>query len=157
MELLDYQNRIIELFIKQELLIASLYDKFSTSFLAQKEFWEGMAGEEREHAGWIKHFHSNVVTDKIHFSEGKVRTYTLQSSIDYINGILIEFSTRHFNSSKAVSIALDIEKALLEKNVFKCFNGDSDEVKRILEVLITEQERHYQKIERFAAQHRGKI
>lgn len=156
MQLLDYQNKIIELFIRQELLIASLYDKFSSSFLAQKEFWEGMAGEEREHAGWIKHFQDSVAKDKIYFSEGKVRTYTLQSSLDYINGILIEFSTKHFNSAKAVSVALDIERALLEKNVFKCFNGDSDEAKRILEVLITEQERHCQKIEQYAARLRCK-
>jgi rubrerythrin len=151
-----YQKKIIELFIEQELLIASLYMRFSERYVVHKKFWLKLAVEEREHAEWIKHLLDGVETDKIFFSEGKTRTYTVSSSITYIKGLISEFDKKAFDIPKAAHIALDLEKALLEKNVFKCFDSDSIEVKRILEVLNKGQDDHIRIMDKFSSDIREK-
>ncbi|NTW99096.1 MAG: hypothetical protein HGB35_04050, partial [Geobacteraceae bacterium] len=115
-----------------------------------------MASEEREHAEWIKHLLDSVEMDKVFFSEGKTRTYTVSTSIAYIKGLISEFDKKAFEIPKAASIALDLERSLLEKNVFKCFDSDSSEVKRILEVLNYGQDDHIRIIDKFAADIREK-
>lgn len=152
----DYKKRLIELYIEQELLVASLYMRFSERYAVHKDFWIKMASEEREHAEWIKHLLDSVEMDKVFFSEGKTRTYTVSTSIAYIKGLISEFDKKAFEIPKAASIALDLERSLLEKNVFKCFDSDSSEVKRILEVLNYGQDDHIRIIDKFAADIREK-
>jgi rubrerythrin len=152
-----YQKKIIELFIEQELLIASLYMRFSERYVVHKNFWLKLASEEREHAEWIKHLLDGVETDKIFFSEGKTRTYTVNSSITYIKGLISEFDKKAFDIPKAAHIALDLEKSLLEKNVFNCFDSDSIEVKRILEVLNKGQDDHIRMMDKFSTEIREKV
>lgn len=151
-----YKKKIIELYIEQELLISSLYMRFSERYPVHKDFWIKMASEEREHAEWINHLLDGVVTDKVHFSEGNIRTYTINTIITYIKGLISEFDKKAFEIPKAVNIALDLERSLLEKNVFKCFDSDSVEVKRILEILNKGQDDHIRKITRFAVDIREK-
>lgn len=150
MVLHDYQRRILELYLEQELLIATLYARFSENYPAHKDFWDSMVSEEREHAAWIQHFLDGIEQNKVYFSEGKTRSYTINTSIAYIKRIIIEFDEKPFNSTKAACIAHDLERALLEKNVFKCFDGDSPEVIHILEILKGEQDHHIQKVDQFA-------
>lgn len=152
-----YQKKIIELFIEQELLVASLYMRFSERYLVHKDFWLKLAVEEREHAEWIKHLLDGIEADKIFFSEGKTRTYTVSSSIAYIKGLINEFDRKAFDIPKAAHIALDLERSLLEKNVFKCFDSDSIEVKRILEVLNKGQDDHIRMMENFSNEIREKV
>jgi rubrerythrin len=152
-----YQKKIIELFIEQELLVASLYMRFSERYAVHKDFWLKLAAEEREHAEWIKHLLDGIETAKIFFSEGKTRTYTVSSSIAYINGLISEFDRKAFDIPKAAHIALDLERSLLEKNVFKCFDSDSIEVKRILDVLNKGQDDHIRMMEKFSNDIREKV
>jgi hypothetical protein len=49
-------------------------------------------------------------------------------------------------------MALHLEKALWEQKVFQCFEGDSDEVRKIMDTLNAEQKVHIIKIEKFARQ-----
>jgi hypothetical protein len=149
MELQEYQKKIIQLYLEQELAIASLYERYSKRYLAHQEFWAEMRAEELEHAAWVKHFMGHALENKIHFSEGKTRTYALSSSIAYIEGVISDFDNKPFDSSRAASVALDLERSLLEKNVFSCFHGDSAEAKSILEALIAGQITHIKKLEAF--------
>lgn len=149
MVLRDYQRKIIELYLEQELLIASLYALFAGKCPLHKDFWDSMVSEEREHAAWIQHFLDGIEQNKVYFSEGKTRSYTLNTSIAYIKRIIMEFDNKPFDSTKALIIAHDLERSLLEKNVFKCFDGDSPEVMRILEILKGEQDHHIEKVGQF--------
>ena len=51
-----------------------------------------------------------------------------------------------------MSLSLHLEKALWEKKVFQCFEGDSDEVRKVMDKLNLEQKIHIKKIDLFASQ-----
>jgi rubrerythrin len=151
MELQAHQKKIIELFLEQELLMAELYLLFSKWYPFHHEFWESMVAEEREHASWVRHFLDSTLNGKISFNEGKTRSNAISSSISYIRGIIAGFEKKPLNVVRAASISLDMERSLIERNVFKHFEGDSQEAVQLLDILSEAQDAHVKKTEQFAA------
>jgi hypothetical protein len=153
MDLNSDQKKLVELFVRQEILIGKLYKLFSYRYPEYSVFWTEMAMEERQHASWIKRLSELDTTDKFKFSQGELRSTDLASSIESIEGLISGVkNNREFSITQAVSMALLLEKALWEKKVFQCFEGDSDEVRRIMNTLNLEQEFHIKKINKFARQ-----
>lgn len=147
------QKKLVELFIKQEVLIGSLYKLFASRYPEYKIFWTEMAKEEHQHASCIRRLIERDPTDKLIFSQGELRSNDLASSIESIEGLISGFNNnKEFSLTQAVGIALHLEKALWEKNVFQCFEGDSDEVRKVMDKLIFEQKIHIKKIDLFASQ-----
>lgn len=130
-----FQKKIINLFIEQELLLADLYERFSVSFPEYKEFWLKMSGEEREHAEWVNHLLNRVIADEVFFAEGNTRSYTVSKQIEYIKSIIDGFEKKPRDIVRALAVSRDLEASLIERNMFKFFDGDSSEVKRVLSIL----------------------
>jgi hypothetical protein len=148
MKLNNDQKELLDLFVKQEILIGSLYQLFAKRYPDHKEFWTKMAREEQNHSALIKRI---IESDAINFSQGELRSDNLISSIEYIESLISDFKKdAGFSINQAVSKALQIEKGLWERKIFQCFDGDSDEVKKIMRKLNVEQELHIQKIHTFA-------
>ena len=153
MDLNSEQKELVELFVMQELLIGKLYKLFSYRYPEHKVFWTKMASEEHLHASWIKRLAKRDTTDKFKFSQGELRLNFLVSSIESIEGFISEFKkNKEFTITQAVSLSLHLEKALWEKKVFQCFEGDSDEVRKVMDNLNLEQKIHIKKIDLFASQ-----
>ena len=129
--------------------MASLYERFAKFYPAHAEFWVSLVSEEHEHAAWIKHFQDGLDHGKLHFAEGNTRIAALDSIISYITALIDEFDRQPFDLKRAANICLDLEKSLIERKVFHHFGSDSTEVKRILDVLSEEQEKHLEKIRQF--------
>lgn len=144
-------SSLIELYIEQELAMAGLYEDFARYFKDQSTFWQTLVAEEYEHAAWIRHFRDNLGHREVFFSEGKTRAISLQSSISYIRSRIEEFEKTPFSLRRAVSICLDIEKSLLERDVIKHFDSDSPEIKNIMDILIEAQDAHIRKVENYLA------
>jgi hypothetical protein len=146
-------KKLVELFIKQEVLIGSLYKLFAYRYPEHKAFWTRMAQEEHQHASCIRRLIERDPTDKIIFAQGELRSNDLASSIEFIEGLIAEFkNNKELPITQAVGTALLLEKALWEKKVFKYFEGDGDEVRKIMATLNLEQEIHIKKIDIFARQ-----
>jgi hypothetical protein len=151
MDLNSDQKKLVELFVRQEFIIGKLYKLFSFRYPEYKDFWIEMAKEEHLHASWIRRLTERDPTNKFKFSQGELRANTLASSIESIEGLIAGVKyNREFTISQAVSMALHLEKALWEQKVFQCFEGDSDEVRKILDSLNLEQKNHIMKMEKFA-------
>ena len=151
MDLNSDQKELVELFVRQEFIIGKLYKLFSFRYPEYKDFWTEMATEEHLHASWIKRLTERDPTDKFKFSQGELRSNRLASSIESIKGLIAGVkNNREYTISQAVSMALHLEKTLWEQKVFQCFEGDSDEVWKILDSLNLEQENHIKKIEKVA-------
>jgi rubrerythrin len=147
------QKELLEAFIEQEYLISILYKLFAKKYPAYKAFWTKMAKEELDHASIIKRITEGVSSDQIKFSHGELRANSLASSMNYVNGLISDCrSDKDVPIAQAVSIALTLEKALWEQQVFKYFEGDSAEVRNFLDTLSVEQRNHIRKIEMFATQ-----
>lgn len=146
MELAPYQKRILDLHLELELLMADLYELFADRFKGHSEFWLSLADEEKQHAIWLNKLLEGINVNKVNFDEGKTRTYTLISVINYLHSIKEEFTAKPFGIVRAVSLTRDFENSLLEKNVFLNFAGDSPLVKVILTKMMNSQRAHAKKM-----------
>ncbi|MFZ4857377.1 MAG: hypothetical protein ACOYL3_13365 [Desulfuromonadaceae bacterium] len=153
MDLDSDQKELVELFVKQEFLIGVLYKLFARRYPEYKEFWSKMAKEELQHATLIKRMVESDSLNKIKFSQGELRASVLASSMKFIEGTISEFkNNENIPVIKAARVALQLEQGLWEKKVFQFFDGDSDEVRRIMEALNSEQELHIIQIDNFRLQ-----
>jgi rubrerythrin len=157
MAIQEYQIKIIELYRDQELLIAELYDRFARQFPRFADFWDSLASEEREHAGWISHLLGKIGNTTVTFDEGKTRSYTLTTSINHVTGLIATFDAAPFELKRALSYTVDLEKSLIEKSVFERFAGDSAEVAQLLNILSETQQVHLRRIETRVAEIRAKL
>lgn len=153
MDLDKDQKELLDLFVKQESLIGVLYKLFARRYPKYKVFWTNMAKEEQQHASLIKRMAESDSLNKIKFSQGELRASTLAASMNFIEGTIREFkSNENIPIIKAARVALQLEKGLWEKKVFQFFEGDSDEVRRIMGSLNSEQELHIMQIDNFRLQ-----
>lgn len=153
MELDSAQKKLIELFVEQENLIRTLYKLFAKRYPEYEDFWTEMSIEEYQHAALIQRITESDSKNEVKFSQGALRSSSLVSSIKYIEDIISEFKgDKDFTVDKAANIALILENALWERKVFQYFDGDSDEVKKIMNSLNSEQVVHIKKLKAFVSQ-----
>ena len=88
MDLTEDQKNIIDLFVKQELLIEKLYQLFAERYPAYKDFWNKMAKEEYQHSVLI---HRMIDSEAVIFTQGELRSEYLNSSIEFIDKFIAEF------------------------------------------------------------------
>jgi len=138
----EHENKMIELYIEQERMLSLLYKKISICFPEKRIFWEGISRNETKHAGMIVALYNYVKNGDAIFVESKTRTYTLNSFIDYIKSIVQRLEENKLDSIQAISISIDLENSLIEKNVFNSFQGDADAAKLVLNRLKIETIEH---------------
>lgn len=137
---------------KQELLLARLYKIFAVQFPDHKNFWQDLAKDELQHAGWIKQFYQAEKNDLIAFSEGKVNAYAMNTFIENLEKIIQRAENGEINLKMAVSYTLDFERSLIEKNVFSHFEIIDKKLAGIMTKLESETRRHVKKAENMMAQ-----
>jgi hypothetical protein len=149
--MLESQQQLLALYQRQEMILHELYALFAVRFPKDAAQWEKMAQDELEHAQWIDALTTAVKQGDASFSEDKVRLNGLQTVCNYLEGILISVKGGGVEKKKAFSMALDMEKSLIERNVFKRFSGDSEKVRAILQILEHKQQAHVLAIQHYAS------
>ena len=81
----------------------------------------------------------------------------VQFSINYVNGLTDRAAEPDFELINALSLAMKLEEALLEKNFFEILSGDGQEIQETLEFLSTETERHFQMLHNTLKGHKNSI
>ena len=79
-----YQKKIIELFIKQEMLLSRLYGIFARNFPKEKNFGAALSGDEKKHANWLKQLFDAEKKGRVLFGEGRVKTHALNTFVQYL-------------------------------------------------------------------------
>lgn len=152
-----YKLAILELCLEKELLLAEIYRIFAERFPQHKLFWEGLAAEETEHAGWVRFLQQQSDKSQLTFDEGKVKTYTVKTFIDYLRSVLMEARLPRFTFDKALAFTLDAERALLERNVYAGFQSRSSKDQQLLKLLQQGIHEHVSKVEEYARKHQRKV
>jgi rubrerythrin len=147
----DYQEKIVALLIRQELLVAELYRFFAGLYPDLREFWTDMAREELEHATWLEYLLNKARTGAVIFREEKIRTYTVESCLKYVEESLAKVKERAPLPKAAFSLALSLENSLLLKRIFNHFQSADPELSALLTGLQTKLESHRRRIEIQAA------
>ncbi|MFZ5774477.1 MAG: hypothetical protein ACOY3Z_03215 [Thermodesulfobacteriota bacterium] len=137
-----YQEKIISLMIRQETLLATLYQSFARQFPEYEAFWNKLSLEERKHAGWLEQLRDATAKKVVLFSEGRIKTYTLETLVKGVEEKLRRAEAGGFDLRQAMACTVDLERALLEKNIFSHFVGMTTKAENVMKFLAQETQAH---------------
>lgn len=146
-----FQSRIVFLFVQQQMLVAEIYRFFAGLFPDSRDFWETACREEMEQATWIEYFYRKTTNDEVRFQEDKVKTYTVESFVKYLEDTLAKVKEKAPSPKEAFSIALGIENSLLVRRIFDHFQSSDPETSGTLRDLREKLKDHRKRIETRAA------
>lgn len=131
---------------EHEVLLGRLYRTFAGMFAMKADFWTGLANEESEHAGCIKALRDQLKADPDIVIMERFAVDTIHHSMDYIRGEIERAERGDFTLVSALSMAMKLEEALIEKEFFTVLNGDSEQTRAVMTLLARETQKHYEHI-----------
>ena len=137
-----HQHKILDLLKELELLMAAIYQRLAVLFPEHADSYTALVAEEMEHAAWIEQLQSACLANKARFAEGKTRSYTVSNMLTYMQNFYNRLETGQLTELQAMTATADFENALIERNVFQRFTGDSSDVEKALDLLETTQKKH---------------
>ena len=136
----------IEALALHEETIGDLYTAFANRFPDDREFWAELSDEEYAHADWVRALAGRVEGGELTINEGRFSTKALENSMNYIKGWIKQAESEEITLLYALSIAKDIENALLDKNFFEVFEADSEDMANVLNALIEASGEHRDRV-----------
>jgi rubrerythrin len=135
---------IVEMLANHELALKELYQTYAVRVPSLKDLWLRLAQDEQRHSDWLE---SLVAQAGQVNSLGPCcwpRPAAIESSLKYIQVQILRANQAEVTPLAALSIAKDLENALLEKEFFKIVDGACPEVREVLSRLIAGTEKHWQ-------------
>ena len=133
---------ILEMLIRHELAIKQLYKEFASVFTNRKDFWQRLAEDEQKHADTLGMLRSEPSINTLLLHDSQIKPQAIALSIGYVESQAERAQKGNFNLLQALSIAKDLESALLEKQFSKLSDFASKEMRAILVNIAAETERH---------------
>lgn len=146
------QKMILDLLIKQEKLLARLYTIFRDKFLEHGDFWGKLAKEEHYHAKWLEQLYEAAATDVVLFDENKLTPFSLETFIKGVEEAIRKAEADELDARMALIQTTDLERSLIEKNVFSKFSGLTAKAKNVMELLKKQTEDHLSQCENLRRQ-----
>ena len=150
----EHQNEVLKMLAKLEDVVGGLYEAYAEKFPDSEDFWQSLAADEARHASWIRQLEPLVRSGAVYFDEDRFRTKRSRDFIDYVNEQSTTVQEQEMPLIRAVSVALDIENAFLEKVFFEAVEGDSPELERLVDRLATASREHRDKLQKVWDKHR---
>ena len=132
MPLTDEQLQTIEALAQNEDAIGDLYKAYSEILHDHNHFFARMVDEERGHAIWLRRLSATVDNKDLNFNKERFNREIIERSISHVRNMEKEAREKGIDLMTAVTNSAVVENALLEKKFFEVFDGDSEEVKRIM-------------------------
>lgn len=150
----EHQIDVLEKLAGLEDATCDLYKAYAGRLTDFESFWSDLAEDEATHAGWIRELKPLVSNGTVDFDESRFLTRTIRNFTDYVSEEWATAQGQAIPLIKAVSIALDIEKAFLEKRLFEVAEGDSLELERVLNKLAVATQEHRDMLQKVWRKHR---
>lgn len=150
-----YQDKIIDLMLKQEALLATLYQVFAQKFPEYKKLWHKLAREEKKHAGWVEQLHVASEKKVVLFREGRVKPSHMETFVHSIEKKIKQAETDGFTARQALLCTIDLERSLIEKEVFLHFVGITEKARDVMDFLAQETKEHQELAEKLYAKTQG--
>ena len=143
MDIKEKQNEMVELLAQNEEKVSVLYETYAGKFPEYEEFWSGLAKEEVGHAAWIRKLYSNSA---VSFNEERFKSKPVEISLKYLDEKIQEAQIQAIDLAGALSIAIELETNMIERDFFSVFDGDPDELKETFENLKTATQGHAERV-----------
>lgn len=116
------QVKILNLMYELEETVGDIYDLFAANFPEYIDLWNLLSKEEKEHAAAVRSFYHLTYEGKASFDEGVIKPEGVQSIVEHLKMTYQSARKGEFTAEQALFIASDIEKSLLERDIFNHFN-----------------------------------
>jgi rubrerythrin len=126
--------------------VGMLYEAYAELFPRYREFWLGLAVEEKQHENWVHDLQSYVVQSGAKLNANRFNVIAIQSFIKYLNDESVKAKKREISLINALSVSKYIEESLIEHKFFEVAQGDSAELKQLLSGLANATQAHNEKI-----------
>lgn len=148
------QKSSLTLLIEHEEAISRLYNAYAEKLTEHKEFWATLAWEELDHAERIRKLSQYIEQGHARFNADKFNPIVIRTSMEYIAKELRSAENEDISMKKALAVALNIEKAIIDGQVFEAFKGFTAEAREFIRACVKNFEEHYQAIQEMWSTHR---
>jgi len=137
----------LQMLIDHENTISELYAAYADRFAERRQYWLELAHEETEHADEIRKLvplagKGNRLLNTAGFKPAAVKT-----SISYLRDQIGNARRGFVSFRDALSTALDLEKAMIERKFFDIFETPAPEAQAVLRTLTEGTQKHIDTIE----------
>lgn len=145
---------IMEMLAQHEETISDLYSAYSKQFPEHREFWATLAWEENDHARQIRELEIEVKNRHAAFDNTAIKVIVIKKSLEYVKNQTVEAQKKGILLARALSVALDIEKSVIDGEFFDAFKGFTAKSRKLIRELGNEVQEHYKIIEAKWNEHR---
>lgn len=138
----ESSKSIIQLFEENELNISLLYTLYSKNLPAHAEFWHQLALEEIAHAKAISQAFKETKNQEEYFEENNFTRGIIKYISDFVSEKTVEAGNNTPTHTEAIGVALRVEQSMLEKKCFEIFIPTDETIKKVLQKLNQDTERH---------------
>jgi len=132
----------LQTLIAHEAIVGTLYETFSEIFPARQAFWGELAREEAGHADALAALSTDQAVNDWLLGESGLRLPAIRSSIGYVQSQIERARRGELGSIQALSIARDLEAALIEEQFARMSSSAHVMATPILLRLAAETKRH---------------
>jgi|GEM_PF-936865 len=133
---------IFEMLIEHELAVGHLYEALAQTVKEREHLWRALAEDEMRHAKWLRTLHEVTRASKCSWAGTRLRAQAIRTSISYVEKLIERAKRGGFTLLQALSVAGDLENALLERQFSKLKDSAPAEIRPLLTRLAEETERH---------------
>lgn len=133
---------VLQMLIDHELAIKELYGLFAMMFKSHEGFWQHLAADEQRHANRLASLQSDPLTGNWLRWGGQVKPQAIRTSIGYVESQTAKAKKGDFSLLQALSVARDLESALLERQFSRLKDSAPKEIGFVLTSLANETEKH---------------
>ena len=136
------EKNSIDMLIRHETALKQLYELFAKVFPEHRVFWEGMAEEEQKHSDCLQGLSSKESLKKWFMSDSRLKRLAIDRSIEYIERQMERVKKANIGMLEALSIASDLESALIEKQFISLNISGPEEIRDVMKGLVADTQRH---------------
>jgi len=137
----NYQIKTLMLIHELEKSLGEMYTIFRELFPEYNNLWSLLIKEEYGHSEAVRKLYKMTYEGKVLFREGNIKPEGVQSVVDYLKTVHDNARLGRYTTEKALIIAYDVERSIIEKDIFDHFNV-APELANMLNILIIGTKRH---------------
>ena len=139
---MEYESDVLSLLVQQEVALGRLYDFFAATPGTGEAPWHFLAYDEERHARALASLRSIPGAVEWLGTDSGISPSSVRCSIEYVDSQKVRAETHGVTAVQAVAIALDFETALIERQFSQAGVPESFVLRRVLESLGSETEKH---------------
>jgi hypothetical protein len=139
----------LELLAKNEEQVSELYKLYARVLPQYKELWLELADEEINHAAWIRDFTKDIDSGKLILNKKRFPVEAFNTYYEYLKESIKRADERGIEPVEAFTVALYIEKSLIELKFFEAVVSSCKSFNEIALRLSEATKGHFKKIEEY--------